>query len=178
MPESSYRRFSIVVSSGKRYYPKVLWKASGLPFAFLGGGYVRVGGGDSVRSGVTGVTDHVGCSSGVTSGTGGGTGRTFICIASGGVGGDCGGTCLAHPYFAPRPCSRRLDSFPRAVIARILLLEMREYVLGAVGGPERQRSLVFFVEPHFFSSFGASIKFRATKAFAPSHDAYSPISLW
>jgi hypothetical protein len=123
----------------------VLRKASELPFTFLGGGggggggYGRVGGGgDSVRGGVTGVTGHVGGSSGVTGGAGGGASRTFIRVASGGVGGDCGGARLTHPYLAPRPCSRCLDSFPRSVVARVLLLEMREYVLGAVGGPERQ----------------------------------------
>ena len=116
-----------------------------LPIAFSGSCILGVvgaggvcGGLDCVCGGVAGVTGHVGGSGGLASGTGGSSGRTFIRVAGGGVGGDSGGSRHTHPYLATRPCSRCLDGYPRSVVIRVLLLEVREHVLGAVGGPERQ----------------------------------------
>jgi hypothetical protein len=111
-----------------------------LPITFRsggsGGGGVG-GGGDSVGGGVTGVTGHVGGCGGVTGGTGGGAARSLIGFAGGGVSSNCGGARLAHRYLATHPGTRCFDSFPRPVVCRVLLLEVREHVLGAVGGPER-----------------------------------------
>jgi hypothetical protein len=58
--------------------------------------------------------------------------------AGGGVGGNGGGARLAHRDLATRPGTPCFDSIPRSVVFRILLLEVWEYVLGAVGGPEHQ----------------------------------------
>jgi hypothetical protein len=89
----------------------------------------------------------------LTGGTGGGSRSAFIRVASGGVCGDRGGARLTYAYLAARPCSRCLDGFARSVIARVLRLEVREHVLGAVGGPERQRPVVPRVELHSYPSF-------------------------
>jgi len=67
---------------GKRYWPKVLRKASVLPITFLGGGSGRVGGdlcgvgggGYSVVGSVRGVSGNVGGCGGVTGSAGGGMG--------------------------------------------------------------------------------------------------------
>jgi len=123
----------------------VLRKVSALPITFLGGGSGGVGGdggvgggGDSVGGSVTGVTGNVGGCGGVTGGTGGGTGRSLIGVAGGGVSGKCGGARLAQRYLTTHPGTRRFDSFPRAVVFRVLLLEVWEHMLGAVSGPEHQ----------------------------------------
>jgi len=124
-----------------------------LPIVFRGGGSGGVDGhggvGDglySVGGGVAGVSGHVGGCDGLTSGTGGSSGGSFIGVAGSGVDGDCGDACRTHPYLAARPCSRRLDSFPRAVVLRVLLLEVRQHTLGAVSGPERQGPVIPIVE--------------------------------
>jgi hypothetical protein len=85
---------------------------------------------------VTGVTGNVGGCGGVTGGTGGGTGRRLIGVAGGGVSGKCGGARLAQRYLTTYPGTPCFDSFPRSVVFRVLLLEVREYMLGAVSGPE------------------------------------------
>lgn len=41
----------------------------------------------------------------------------------------------------------RLDSFPGPAVFRALLLEVREYVLDAVGGPERQQGEDALADP-------------------------------
>jgi hypothetical protein len=130
---------------GKRYWAKVLRKASALPITFRGRSSSGVsgdrgggGGGDSVGGGVTGVTGHVGGCGGVTGGTGGGAGRTFIGGAGGGVGGNCGGARLAARYLATRPGAPCFEGFARSVVFRVVLLEVWEHVRCAVGGPERQ----------------------------------------
>jgi hypothetical protein len=123
----------------------VLRKASALPITFRGrissgGGGDRGGddGFDRVGSGVTGVTGHVGGAGGVTGGTGDGTGRTFIGGAGGGVGGNCGGARTAARYLTTHPSTRCFNGFARSVVLRVLLLEIWEHVLCAVGGPEHQ----------------------------------------
>ena len=75
---------------GKRYWAKVLRKASALPITFCGRSRSGVGGDrgggdgiDSVGGGVAGVTGHVGGSGGVT-------------------GGNCGGARLAACYLTTR----------------------------------------------------------------------------
>jgi hypothetical protein len=108
----------------------VLRKASVLPITFRSGG----GGGDSIGGGVTGVTGDVGGCGGVTGGTGGSTGSRVIGVA----GGKCGGARLTHRYLAAHPGTPCFEGFARSVILRVLLLEVREHVLGAVGGPEHQ----------------------------------------
>ena len=123
-----------------------------LPITFLGGGSSGGGGeggvggggdsvggsGDSVGGSVTGVTGNVGACCGVTGGTGGGTGRSLIGVAGGGVSGKCGGARLAQRYLTTHPGAPCFDSFPRSVVFRVLLLEVGEYMLGAVSGPEHQ----------------------------------------
>jgi len=113
----------------------VLRKASVLPITFRGG----VGsGGDSVGGGVTGVADDMGGGGGVAGGTGGSSGRSVIGVAGGGVSGKCGGARLAHRYLATHPGTPCSEGFARSVVFRVLLLEVWEHVLGAVGSPEHQ----------------------------------------
>jgi hypothetical protein len=95
---------------GKRYWAKVLRKASVLPITFRGSGSAGVGrdcggggGGDSVGGGVTGVTGHVGGSGGVTGGTGGGAGR------------NCGGARCAARYLATHPSPRCFNGIARVL---------------------------------------------------------------
>ena len=139
------RRSELMPRRGKRYRVKVLRKASALPITFRGGsssgGGGKCGGSggvDRVGGGVTGVTGHVGSGRGVTGGTGGGAGRTFIGGAGGGVGGNCGGARLPARDLTPRPGAPCFEGFARPVVFRVLLLEAREHVLRAVGGPEHQ----------------------------------------
>lgn len=134
-----------LASGGKRYRPKVRRKVSVLPITFLGGGSVGAGGvgsvgggGGSVGGSVTGVAGSVGGCGGLTGGTGGGAGGSLIGVAGGGMGGRCGGARLAHRYLTTYPGTPCFDSFPRSVISRVLLLEVSEYMLGAVCGPEHQ----------------------------------------
>jgi hypothetical protein len=87
---------------------------------------------------VTGVTGDVRGRGGMTGGTGGGAGSSVIGIAAGGVGGECGGARLAHRHLTSHPGTPCFDSFPRPVVSRVLLLEVREYTLSAVSGPARQ----------------------------------------
>ena len=85
-----------------------------------------------------GVGGDVGGRGGVSRGAGGGLGLGPIAFAGGGVGGERGGARLAHLYPSTGPGAPRFDGPPRAVVSRALLLETREHVRGAVGGPERQ----------------------------------------
>jgi hypothetical protein len=87
---------------------------------------------------VAGVTGHVGGCGGVTGGTGGGAGRTFIGGAGGGVGGNCGGARLAARYLTTRPGAPGFEGFARSVVFRVVLLEVWEHVLCAIGSPEPQ----------------------------------------
>jgi hypothetical protein len=73
----------------------------------------------------------------VTSREGGGAGRSSIGVA-GGVGGKCGGAQLAHHDLTMHPGTPCFGRFPRSVVFRIILIDVWEYVLGAVGGSEYQ----------------------------------------
>ena len=123
---------------------KVLRKASALPITFRGrsssgvGGDRGGGGGvDSVGGGVAGVTGHVGGSGGVTGGTGGSSAAPSS--ASRAAAWAATAAARACPrYLATRPGAPCFDGFARSVVFRVLLLEVWEHVLGAVGGPERQ----------------------------------------
>jgi hypothetical protein len=121
-----------------------------LPITFPGGGGVGIsgvsGGGGSGRGtvscGVNSVTGHVSGGCGVTGGAGGSASRSLIDVAGSGVGGKCGGTRLAHRDLTTHPCTPGFDSFPRSVVFQVLRLEVWEYMLGAVGCPEHQCSVV------------------------------------
>jgi hypothetical protein len=104
-----------------------------LPIAFLGGN------GGGIISGMDGVAGNVGGPSGVPGSAGNRAGGPFFAIAGGGVCGKRGGTGRSHWYFAARPRARRSYGQPGPLVFRILLLEMRQNVLRAVGGPNRQR---------------------------------------
>jgi hypothetical protein len=100
----------------------VLRKASVLPITFLGGGSGRVGG------------DLCGVGGGGYSVVGSVRG------VSGDVGGKCGGARLTHRYLITHPGTPCLESIARPAVFRVLLLEVREYMLGeymlgAVSGP-------------------------------------------
>src|SRR5215208_1081091 len=97
------------------------------------------------------MTGHVRGSGSLTSGPRCSAGRTFIRAAGGGVGSDPGGAGLAHSYLSSCPGACRLDSFPRSLVLRVLLLIVREHVLGAVGGSQRQRPVVLPVHPRLQS---------------------------
>jgi hypothetical protein len=92
---------------------------------FLGGGSGRVRGDCGVGGGGYGL---VGSVRGVIGNVGG----------CGGVGGEYGGTCLAHRNLTTHPGMPCFDSIPRSVVFRVLLLEVWEYVLDAVSGPEHE----------------------------------------
>jgi hypothetical protein len=111
-------------------------KVSVLPITFLGGGDGACGD-DGVSGSVTGVTGNVGGCGGVTGSTGGGASCSLIGVAGGGVGGKCGGARLAQGDLATHPGTHCFYSFPRSVVFRALLLEVREDMFGAVCGPER-----------------------------------------
>lgn len=87
---------------------------------------------------MTGVTGHVGGSSGVTGRTGGGPCRTIIGVAGGGVGSNCGGACFATRYLTTHPSTRCFNGFAWPVVLRVLFLEEWKHMLGAIGGPERK----------------------------------------
>ena len=125
----------------------MLREASILPIMFLCG--VTGGAGDSgnsVGSSVTGVTCNVGGGGCVPAGTGGSAGRSIIGVAGSGVGGKCSGTRLAQGYFTAYPGTPHFDSFPGSVVFWVLFLEIWEYMLSAVSGPQHQRPVVLCVE--------------------------------
>jgi hypothetical protein len=129
----------------KRYWAKVLRKASALPITFRGSRSSGVagdrgggGGVDRVGGGVTGVTGDVGGCGGVTGGTGCCSGRSVIGIAGGCVSRKGGSARLAHRNLASQPGAACFDGFARPVVSRVLLLEVGEHVLSAIGGPEHQ----------------------------------------
>ena len=130
-----------------------------LPIAFRSGGSGGAGGDggigggvDSVGCGVAGVTGHVGGRGGVTGGAGRGTCRTAVGVAGGSVCRNRSGSRPAARYLTTHPGTPCFDSLPRSVVTRVLLLEEREHVLGAVGRPEHQRPLVLLIESHLSSS--------------------------
>lgn len=132
----------------------MLRKAPTLPITFPGRGKSALGGGrggdgglDRVGGGVTGVSGHVGGCGGMAGGTGGGASRTFIRVTGGGMGGNCSGARCAARYLTTHPGTRCFDGFARPVVLRVLLLEEWKRMLGAIGGPERQRPVVLLVEP-------------------------------
>ncbi len=108
-----------------------------MPLAFPGD-VCGFGCGDSVVSGMRGMTGDMGCCGGVTGCTRGGAGCRMIGITSGGVGGKCCSASLAHFYLTACPSPSCFYCFPRSVISRAFFLEIRKYVLCAVGSPERQ----------------------------------------
>lgn len=63
------------------------------------------------------------------------------------MGVECGGARLAHRDLSAPPDTFPIDSPPRSGICRALLLQAREYVLGAVSGLECQPSVVLTVQP-------------------------------
>ena len=96
-------RYQLMPRRRKRYWAKVLRKASALPITFRDSRSSGVagdrGGGrgvDRVGGGVTGVTGDVGGCGGMTGGACGSPCRSVIGVAGGGVGDKCGGARLAH----------------------------------------------------------------------------------
>ena len=121
----------------------MFWKAPILPVAFRGSGSVGGDGGVgdglySVGGGVAGVSGHVGDSGCLTSRMSGSSGRTFIGVAGGGVGGKCGAARRAAFYLTTHPGTGGFNGFARPVVLRALLLEEWQHMLGALGGPERK----------------------------------------
>jgi hypothetical protein len=68
----------------------------------------------------------------------GGVSCALIGLSGRGVGGECGGTRLAHRDLATHPGTSCFDGMAGSVVFRVVLLEVRKYVLGALGGPEHQ----------------------------------------
>ena len=133
-----------VISPGReRYRPEALWKPPVLPVTFLVGGGRAEGeclgkGAQGVVGGMRGVTGNVGGCSGVTRGAGGGTGRTPVGVAGCRVSGKSGGAHLAHRDLTAHPATPCLQCIPRSFVFGMLLLEVGEYALGALDGPENQ----------------------------------------
>lgn len=118
----------------------MLRKAPDLPITFGHRGSLGNDGGgrDRIRGSVPSVPGHVSRSGSVTGCAGGRSGCGVIGIPGGGMGGQGGGARRAAPYLTTRPGTRCFDRLARSVVLRVLLLEEREHMLGAVGGPERQ----------------------------------------
>jgi hypothetical protein len=108
-----------------------------LPLTFPGD-VCGFGGGDSVGSGVRGVTGNMDGCGRMTGGTCGGTSRSMIGVARSGVGGKCGSAGLAHCYLVTHPRPPCFNSLPRPVILGVFFLEVWEYMLGTVGCPKHQ----------------------------------------
>ena len=135
---------SATTSGGKSYGPKVLRKVSDLPITFLGGLSGSVGRRGDVGDG----TDRVGRSmTSVTGGSCGDTGGRISSSARGRVSGKGGNASFRHRKNVARPGMPCFDSFPRSIVVGVMGLEDWEYVLGAVGGLERQGPVVLLVEP-------------------------------
>ena len=120
-------------------------KAPVLPSTFPGGcsaGGVGVGGdrggSGSVRGGVSGVGGNVRGGGSVTGGAGSRAGGTVTGGAGRGVSRKGGGAYLTQRHLTTHPGARCVNGVPRSVVVRVRLLEIREYVLGAVGGPKHQ----------------------------------------
>ncbi len=103
---------------------------------------------------MTGVSSHVGGGSRVPGGAGGGTSSGVLRVARGRMGGRRRGPRLADPYLTARPGPRRLDGFAGPVILQPMLFKQRKYVLGAVGGPERERPVVVLADGRSFHNSG------------------------
>jgi hypothetical protein len=88
-----------------------------LPITFLSG----VGGG--IGGGVNSMTSHMDGCCGMTGGTG-------------------GGARFAHCYFTTQPGTPCFDSLSRLAVFQVLLLEIWEYMLGAVSSPEHQCAVI------------------------------------
>jgi hypothetical protein len=100
---------------------------------------------DCVVGCVRSMVRHVSGPYGLTGGARGSARRAFVYFASCGMGGDPCGSRRTHPYLATRPCSRRLDGFPRAVVLWAQLLEERQHMLSAVRCPGREQPVVLRV---------------------------------
>jgi hypothetical protein len=81
----------------------------------------------------------------MTGGTGGGASCSLIGIASSGMGGKCCSASFTQRYFTTHPGTPYFDSFSRSVVFRVLLLEIGEYMLGAVS--------LLFVQQHNIKLF-------------------------
>jgi hypothetical protein len=133
----------------------VLRKASDLPITLHGAASATgctAGGSDRVGGGMAGVTGDMGGCGGMAGGTRSGTGRRVIGSSGGGMSGTRSSSRSAHGDFAAHPATRSFEGFPGSIVVRVLCLEGREHVLGAVRGPERQRPVIVLVEPHVSSS--------------------------
>ena len=117
-------------------------KTSRLPLALQDCGVAGDGGGDGgldrVGSRMTGVIGYVGCCGGVTGGACGRLSRSMIGGPSGGVGSECGLARVNHRQVTSRPSACSFDGLARPLVFRVHFLKVRERVLGAVSGPDRQ----------------------------------------
>jgi hypothetical protein len=115
-PEGHLERLQLTPRGGKRHWAKVLRKVSVPPITFR-------------CSGIVGISGDCGDSGGLDS-----------------AGSKCGFACLALHQLATRPSAPCFEGFARSVVFRVLFLEIREQVLRAIGGPERQGLVVLFIE--------------------------------
>lgn len=118
--------------------PGVLVAADGLPCAVRGG---CDGGLDGIRGSaeiVLGDVADAGCLTGCVGSEACWPGQ----VPGGSHGVPTNGPRLHHRQPTCGPCSRGGNGLPRASVVRSVLLEEREHVLGAVGGPPRQQLVV------------------------------------
>jgi hypothetical protein len=109
----------------------MLRKASVLPITFLGAGSSRVGGNCCCVGG--GTYSVVGSVCGVSTNVGGCGGVAGRCVGS-----RCGGAHFAHRNLTTHPGTPSFEGMARPVVFGVFLLEVWEYMLGALSGPEDQ----------------------------------------
>jgi len=113
---------------------------------------------------------HVRRACGVTRSSGGVARRVVIRVAGGGVRGKCSGACDTASYLAARPGTRGFNRVARALVSRMLHLEVGKHVLRAIGGPDHQGTVALFGDAHFpesrFKRMGARIQ--------PGNEVYKP----
>ncbi len=126
----------------EKHANQMLWKMLRLPLALYDGCVAGDAGGDGGLDGVggrvTGVIGNVGCCGGVTGGVCRSLGGRILGVAGGGMGSECGFPCVNHRQVAARPSARCFNGLARPLVFRVHFLKVRERVLGAVCGPDRQ----------------------------------------
>lgn len=123
----------------------MLGKAPILPVPFLGDA-CRFGGGDSITSGMRGVTGNMSGSGCMTGGASGRASRDVVGISGCSVSCNCGFACLNHLNLTFCPGPSCINSFSWPAIFRVFFLKVGKHMLRTICGPKRQNFLILFVD--------------------------------